>query len=189
MPRATVLRFVQEGATVMAADRDLASAEETVAMARQHGPCVAFEADVTKEKMLAAMVAAAREKFGRIDVLHYNVGLSIAGGDAPPTKITEEAFDRIVAINLRGCAMAVKHVLPVMRAQRTGVILTISSLAAYENYPYVAYKATKAACAGLPIGATQGSPMPAPNAISMRPLRSCANCGQARLIIGQDVFI
>jgi NAD(P)-dependent dehydrogenase (short-subunit alcohol dehydrogenase family) len=51
--RATVLRFVQEGATVMAADRDLASAEETVAMARQHGPCVAFEADVTKEKMLA----------------------------------------------------------------------------------------------------------------------------------------
>jgi NAD(P)-dependent dehydrogenase (short-subunit alcohol dehydrogenase family) len=113
-------------------------------MARQHGPCVAFEADVTKEKMLAAMVAAAREKFGRIDVLHYNVGLSIAGGDAPPTEITEEAFDRIVAINLRGCVMAVKHVLPVMRAQRTGVILTISSLAAYENYPYVTYKATKA---------------------------------------------
>ena len=142
--RATVLRFVQEGAMVMAADRDLASVEETVAMAREHGPCVAFEADVTKEKMLAAMVAAAREKFGRIDVLHYNVGLSIAGGDAPPTEITEEAFDRIVAINLRGCVMAVKHVLPVMRAQRTGVILTISSVAAYENYPYVAYKATKA---------------------------------------------
>ena len=81
----------------------------------------------------------------RIDVLHYNVGLSIAGGDAPPTEITEEAFDRIVAINLRGCVMAVKHVLPVMRAQQSGVILTISSLAAYEIYPYVAYKATKAA--------------------------------------------
>jgi NAD(P)-dependent dehydrogenase (short-subunit alcohol dehydrogenase family) len=78
--RATVLRFVQEGATVMAVDRDLASVEETVAMARQHGPCVAFEADVTKEKMLAAMIGAAREKFGRIDVLHYNVGLSVAGG-------------------------------------------------------------------------------------------------------------
>ena len=68
--RATVLRFWREGAWVMAADRDLASAEETVAMARQHGPCVAFEADVTKEKMLAAMVAAAREKFGRIKVTH-----------------------------------------------------------------------------------------------------------------------
>jgi NAD(P)-dependent dehydrogenase (short-subunit alcohol dehydrogenase family) len=137
--RATVLRFVQEGATVMAVDRDLAAAEETVTMARQHGPCLAFAADVTNEKMLAAMIGTAREKFGRIDVLHYNVGLSLAGGDAPPTEITEEAFDRIVAINLRGCIMAV------MRAQRSGVILTISSLAAYEDYPYVAYKATKAA--------------------------------------------
>src|SRR3954462_1990031 len=81
--RATVLRFVQEGATVMAVDRDLSSAEETVAMARQHGTsqhgaCVAFEADVTREATLAAMVASAREQFGRIDVLHYNVGLSIA---------------------------------------------------------------------------------------------------------------
>src|SRR3954464_10954407 len=143
--RATVLRFVQEGATVMAVDRDIASAEETVAMARQHGNAVAFEADVTQEKTLAAMIAAAKEKFGRIDVLHYNVGLSIAGGDASPTEITEEAFDRVTAINLRGCVMAVKHVLPVMRAQQSGVILTISSLAAYEIYPYVTYKATKAA--------------------------------------------
>jgi NAD(P)-dependent dehydrogenase (short-subunit alcohol dehydrogenase family) len=144
--RATVLRFAQEGATVMAVDRDMASAEETVAMARQHGDrCVAFEADVTKEATLAAMVAAARAKFGRIDVLHYNVGVSIAGGDASPTEITEEAFDRVTAVNLRGCVMSVKHVLPVMRAQRNGVILTISSLAAWEVYPYVTYKATKAA--------------------------------------------
>src|SRR2546427_10645520 len=154
--RATVLRFVQEGAPVMAADRDLASAQETVAMARRHGPCVAFEADVTSEKMLAEMVGAAHEEFGRIDVLHYNVGLSIAGGDAPPTDITEEAFDRIVAINLRGCVMAVKHVLPVMRAQRTGVILTISSLAAYGNYPYLAYKAKKTRVIAL----TQQDPIP-----------------------------
>ncbi len=107
---------------MVAADRDLASAEETVAMARQHGDrCTAFEADVTRETTLAAMVAHTREKFGRIDVLHYNVGLSIAGGDAPPTEITEAAFDRVIAINLRGCVMAVKHVLPVMRAQQSGV--------------------------------------------------------------------
>ena len=82
--RATVVRFVQEGAKVLAVDSNLASAEETVAMARQPGgECVAFEADVTKEATLAAMVAAARERWGRIDVLHYNVGVSIAGGDAP----------------------------------------------------------------------------------------------------------
>ena len=70
--------------------------------------------------------------------------MSIAGGDAPLDEITEEAFDRIATINLRGAIMACKHVLPVMRAQRSGVIITISSLAAWEHYPYVAYKATKA---------------------------------------------
>jgi NAD(P)-dependent dehydrogenase (short-subunit alcohol dehydrogenase family) len=144
--RATVLRFAQEGASVMAVDNNLASAEETAAMVRQAGgACVAFEADVTREATLAAMVEAARTCFGRIDILHYNVGVSIAGGDAPLEAITEAAFDRISAINLRGAIMACKHVLPVMRAQRAGVIITISSVAAWEQYPNVAYKATKAA--------------------------------------------
>ena len=144
--RATVLRFAQEGAKVLAVDNKLSSAEETVAMARQSGGgCVAFEADVTKQATLAAMVEAARQRWGRIDVLHYNVGVSIAGGDAPLAEITEAAFDRIATINLRGAIMACKHVLPVMRVQRSGVIITISSVAAWEQYPNVAYKATKAA--------------------------------------------
>jgi NAD(P)-dependent dehydrogenase (short-subunit alcohol dehydrogenase family) len=146
--RATVLRFVQEGATVLAVDRDLAAAEETAAMAAREAKgseCTAFEADVTREASMQAMVDHAKAKWGRIDILHYNVGLSIAGGDAPATEITEEAFDRIVAINLRGMVMACKHVLPVMRAQQSGVIIGISSVAAWERYPYVAYKATKAA--------------------------------------------
>jgi NAD(P)-dependent dehydrogenase (short-subunit alcohol dehydrogenase family) len=147
--RATVLRFVQEGAHVLAVDNRLASAEETAAVAaRETGKrnaCVAFEADVTREQTLAAAIADARQRWGRVDILHYNVGVSIAGGDAPVTEITEEAFDRICAINLRGAVMACKHVLPVMREQRSGVIITISSLAAWEEYPYVTYKATKAA--------------------------------------------
>jgi NAD(P)-dependent dehydrogenase (short-subunit alcohol dehydrogenase family) len=144
--RATVLRFAEEGAKVLAVDVDLASAEETVAMARQSGgECHAFAADVAEEARLAAMVAAAKTRFGRIDILHYNVGMSIAGGDAPLDAITEAAFDRISAVNLRGAIMACKHVLPVMRAQRSGVITTISSVAAWEQYPNVAYKATKAA--------------------------------------------
>ena len=138
--RATVVRFVQEGAKVLAVDSNLASAEETVAMARQSGAeCVAFAADVTKEATLAAMVAAARERWGRIDVLHYNVGVSIAGGDAPLEAITEAAFDRIAAINLRGAIMACKQVVPVMRAQRSGSLIMISSVAAWEQYPNVVY--------------------------------------------------
>src|SRR5258708_33348701 len=68
----------------------------------------------------------------------------MAGGDAPLTEISEAAFDRIMTINLRGAIMACKHVLPVMCAQRSGVIITISSVAAWEQYPNVVYKATKA---------------------------------------------
>jgi NAD(P)-dependent dehydrogenase (short-subunit alcohol dehydrogenase family) len=132
--RATVLRFAQEGARVMAVDRDLASAEETARMA-----------DVTRQATLAAAIEAAHKRWGRIDILHYNVGVSIAGGDKPLLEITEEAFDRVSAINLRGAIMACKHVVPLMRAQRAGAINMISSLAALEKYPLVAYKATKAA--------------------------------------------
>jgi NAD(P)-dependent dehydrogenase (short-subunit alcohol dehydrogenase family) len=151
--RATVIRFAQEGAKVIAVDNNLASAEETVAIAREDarkraygagGACVALEADVAKEASLKAMVEAVRQRFDRIDILHYNVGISIAGGDAPLDQITETAFDRIATVNLRGAIMASKHVLPVMRAQRSGVITMISSVAAWEQYPNVVYKATKA---------------------------------------------
>ena len=142
--RATVLRFAQEGAKVLAVDNNLASAEETVAMARPSGECAAFAADVTMEFSLAEMVEAARRRWGRVDILHYNVGVSIAGGDAPLEAITEAAFDRLTTVNLRGAVMACKHVLPLMRVQRAGVIITISSVAAWENYPNVAYKASKA---------------------------------------------
>ena len=144
--RATTLRFAGEGAKVLAVDRRLASAAETAELVTgEGGECVPFAADVTQEQTLAAAIAAAQQRWGRVDILHNNVGVSIAGGDASPLEITEEAFDRICAINLRGTVMACKHVLPLMRQQRSGVIINISSVAAWENYPLVAYKATKAA--------------------------------------------
>lgn len=143
--RATCVRFSQEGAKVLAVDNRKASAEETAhVVVAAGGECHPWEADVTKEATLAATVQEAKRRWGRIDVLHYNVGLSLAGGDARLSEITEEAFDRVMAINLRGAVMSCKHVLPVMREQRFGVIVMISSLAAWENYPYVAYKASKA---------------------------------------------
>jgi NAD(P)-dependent dehydrogenase (short-subunit alcohol dehydrogenase family) len=144
--RATALRFAREGAKLLALDRDLRSGEETAAMVRaEGGECIAFEADVTDEGTLKAAMAFAVERWGRIDILHNNVGVSIAGGDASPLEITEEAFDRICAINLRGTVMACKHALPVMRRQQSGSIINISSIAALSSYPLVAYKATKAA--------------------------------------------
>jgi NAD(P)-dependent dehydrogenase (short-subunit alcohol dehydrogenase family) len=144
--RATAILFAREGARVLAVDLNLASAEETAALARKEGgECVPFEADVTREASLEAAIDEGMRRFGRIDVLHYNVGVSLGGGDKSPLEITEAAFDNVTAINLRGFVMTVKHVLPIMRRQKSGVILSISSIAAISStYPTVAYKTTKA---------------------------------------------
>ena len=148
--RATAVRFAQEGAKVLAVDRDLRSAAETAGIAaKEGGECVPFEADVTREATLAAAMNAAVERWGRLDILHNNVGMSLGAGDAMVTEISEEVFDRICAINLRGAIMACKHALPIMRRQHCGAIINISSTAAYENYPTVGYKTTKAALIAL----------------------------------------
>ena len=144
--RATALTFAREGAKVVCVDHNLASAQETVDLiARNQGTAVAFKADVTKEAQIKALVADTHGRWGRIDVLHNNVGVSLSGGDAELLDITEEAFDRCVAINLKSCILAAKHTIPIMRAQKSGVIINISSMAVITTYPYVAYKATKAA--------------------------------------------
>jgi len=144
--RATALTFAREGAKVLCVDHNLASAEETVALIKQaQGTAVAFKADVTKDAEIKAMVSDAHRRWGRIDILHNNVGVSISGGDAELLDITEEAFDRCVAINLKSTILACKHVIPIMRRQKSGAIVNISSMAVITTYPYVAYKATKAA--------------------------------------------
>jgi len=144
--RATALTFAREGAKVLCVDHHLASAQETVGMiGAKGGTAVAFKADVTRNAELKAMVEDARTRWGRIDILHNNVGVSLAGGDAELLDFTEEALERCVAINLKSCIFAAKHVIPVMRQQQSGAIINISSMAAITTYPYVAYKATKAA--------------------------------------------
>src|SRR5258705_4202915 len=143
--RATALPFAREGAKVLCVDHNLASAEETVAMIKQdQGTAMAFKADVTKDAEIKAMVSDAHQRWGKIDILHNNVGVSISGGDAELLDITEEAFDRCVAINLKSTILACKHVIPIMRRQKSGAIVNISSMAVITTYPYVAYKATKA---------------------------------------------
>ena len=121
--RATALLFAREGARVLAVDRDMASAEETARLIQaEGGEALAFEADVTDEASLQAAVAQCVARWGRLDILHNNVGISVAGGDAAVTEITTEAFDRVMAVNLRGTVMACKHALPIMREQASGAI-------------------------------------------------------------------
>jgi len=102
-----------------------------------------FHADVTREADCVAMVAACLDRYGRLDVLHNNIG--IGTGDTGATGMTEEVWDRIFATNVRAVMLACKHALPVMRAQRSGVITNISSVAAVCAVGLVAYKSSKAA--------------------------------------------
>ena len=148
--RATAITYARAGARVLVADRDLDAAAATVAeITAEGGDAVPFRADVTDEADIAAMVADACDRWGRLDILHNNVGISVAGGDAEISKIEGDAFDRIMAINLKSMVLAIKHALPVMRGQQSGNIVNISSTAAHEDYPWVTYKASKAAAKAM----------------------------------------
>ena len=148
--RAAAIRYAREGARVLAVNRSIGSAEETASMIKAEGfECVAFAADVKRESDIAAAIADAQSRWGTIDILHNNVGVSLGGGDADILNVTEEAFDTVYQSNLRGTAFACKHALPIMRKQRSGAIVNISSAAAVGLYPYAAYKATKAGVVAL----------------------------------------
>jgi NAD(P)-dependent dehydrogenase (short-subunit alcohol dehydrogenase family) len=148
--RATALLFAREGARIFAVDRDPDGAAETARFITEGGGSAeSFAADVTDEAAVQTMVAACVARFGQIDVLHNNVGAGLAAGDAPLLDIDPESFDRVVAVNLKTAVLTCKHVLPLMRAQRSGVVLNVSSFAAYINYPYVAYKTSKAGVIAL----------------------------------------
>jgi NAD(P)-dependent dehydrogenase (short-subunit alcohol dehydrogenase family) len=143
--RATAIVLGREGARVCIVDRHLASAQETADLIRQEGgEAWAHAADVTRESDVAALVSTARERFGRIDILHNNVGASLALGDAVATDLTEEAFDRSLAVNLKATWLTCKHALPALR-EAHGSIVNIASMAALNAYPLVGYKTTKAA--------------------------------------------
>jgi len=148
--RATAIAFAREGAWVAVVDRDLASAQETAELIRaEGGQAMAIQADITREAAIAAMVNQVMQARGRIDILHNNVGIAGAGGDAPIESITEEAFDRLTNLNLKGMTLTCKHVLPAMREQQSGCVINVASTATFALYPNVAYKATKMGVLGL----------------------------------------
>jgi NAD(P)-dependent dehydrogenase (short-subunit alcohol dehydrogenase family) len=141
--RATAVLFAREGAQVLVVDRSLAAAQQTVAQIESEGgSALAHEADATREDACAALIARCVELYGRIDVLHNNVG--IGGGDSGPAHLDEAAWDQILHVNLKSVILPCKHVLPVMRGQQSGAIVNVSSIAAVCATPIVAYKVSKA---------------------------------------------
>lgn len=149
--RATALAFARAGARVVVADRDLASAQETVALIQAESTIEASAAkvDVCVEAELQALMQHCVQTYGGLDILHNNVGVSIAANDQPVEQIEVADFDRLVQINLRGMVLACKHALPIMQRAGGGCVINISSMAARKPYPLVGYKTTKAAVVAL----------------------------------------
>ena len=141
--RATALLFAREGAKVFAVDRDIERARETVDLIiGEEGEAAPFAADITRQEDCRAMAEACVQAYGRIDILHNNVG--IGRGDTGPVHLTEATWDSIHATNLKGPFLVCKHVLPIMREQGSGSIINISSAAAVSSTGMLAYKTSKA---------------------------------------------
>jgi NAD(P)-dependent dehydrogenase (short-subunit alcohol dehydrogenase family) len=143
--KATAVTFAREGARVLCVDINAPAAEETVGIIRgKGGDARVFAADATSSASLTAMVGECLKHYGRIDVLDNNVGIAAVGG---VVEVSEEEWDRVMAINLKSCFLAMKHVIPVMEKQGGGSIINISSVAGirYTGVPYATYYASKAA--------------------------------------------
>lgn len=147
--RAMAMLFAREGASVIAVDRDLASAQDTQnRIAAEGGVCEAEQADVTVSADLLRVVDACIHRFGRIDVLVNNVGIAELGG---PVELSEDKWDLVFDVNVKSMFLACKYVLPQMERQGSGSIINISSLASvrWAGVPYVSYGASKAAVNGF----------------------------------------
>lgn len=141
--RATAILFAREGAAVLCVDRDETRARETAAtIGSEGGTAHAHAADVRDEAACAGLISAAVERFGRLDVLHNNVGGG--GGDAPVDRIAPDRFDAILHLNLTAMVQTIKHALPVMRRQGGGAIVNVSSLASVAPAGIIAYEVSKA---------------------------------------------
>ena len=141
---AAAVLYAREGARVVAADISPEAAEATCALiAAEGGQAIASTVDVTHSAHIATTVAQTLAAFGRIDVLHNNVGVTIMGG---PVELSEAAWQRGLDLNLTSAFLACKHVLPVMLAQGNGAVVNISSSASVRinEYPYPSYAASKA---------------------------------------------
>lgn len=139
---ATALRFAEEGAIVIACDLTQDGVDAIVNKVKAAGgEAAGFIVNVTKKDQILAMVAAVKEKFGRIDVLVNNAGIV---QDAQLIKMTDEQFDRVIDINLRGVYNCARAVVDTMVEQGGGVILNASSVVGvYGNFGQTNYAATK----------------------------------------------
>ncbi len=146
--RATAVKFAAEGAKVAVCDVDAKSVDEAVGEIREKdGEAIGFKLDITSKADIEAMVQSIMEKWGRIDVLVNNAGII---RDSQLNKMTDEQFDRVIDINLRGTYLCARAVIDIMIAQKSGVILNASSITGiYGNFGQTNYAASKFGVVGM----------------------------------------
>src|SRR5258708_6075554 len=145
--QATAILFAREGAKVLCADAVLERAQATVDMiAKEGGTASALRADVSKAADCKAMVQAALERYGRLDILDNNVGISVR---ADVLEVSEEDWDRVMAVNVKSIMLSSKYAIPEMKKAGGGSIINISSVAGLRANQSTPYSTSKAAVVGI----------------------------------------
>ena len=144
---ATAKTFLQEGASVAICDVNGERVAQAVADLSTLGIIKGYAADIAKKDQVEGMINAVLAEFGRIDILVNNAGIT---QDAQFYKMTEEQFDRVVNVNLKGTFLMTKSVVNLMIEQKYGKIVHLSSVSAFNgNFGQTNYAATKAAIMGM----------------------------------------
>jgi NAD(P)-dependent dehydrogenase (short-subunit alcohol dehydrogenase family) len=140
--RATAITFAREGASLVLVDRDPDSLAETARLA-DTDTTAQVVVDIASDEGPDRVVAATLGAFGQVDILHNNVG--IGAGDGPPHRLADDAYDRIMDVNLRAMWRTCRAAVPELRRSEHGAIVNISSLAAVASAgALTAYKLSKA---------------------------------------------
>lgn len=145
--KATAKKFLEEGAYIVFCDRDVEAGETALRELDALGRARFIPVDVTSSSQVREMAAKTVETFGRVDVLINNAGITM---DALLTKLDENAWEKVLAVNLTGVFLCTKAVVPYMIEQGQGVILNATSVVGlYGNIGQTNYAATKAGVIGL----------------------------------------
>ena len=145
--KATAILFAREGARVVAVDKNLEAAEETVKLITgEGGQAMAIQADVATEPEAKKVVEAAMANYGRLDILFNNVGIGLGGGGL---KVSEEEWDAVMNTNLKSILFMCKYAVPEMKKVGGGAIVNNASMAAFYSHRIYAYATSKAGVTAL----------------------------------------
>ncbi|GIZ52537.1 3-oxoacyl-ACP reductase FabG [Noviherbaspirillum aridicola] len=145
--KATAIKFAREGARLVVCDLDDSVAETVAEIRLQGGSAVGYKVDVTKAETIEAMIGGALTTYGRIDILINNAGIV---ADAQLRKMTDEQFERVIDVNLKGTYNCTRAVVDAMIERKSGVILNASSIVGiYGNFGQTNYAASKFGVIGM----------------------------------------